>query len=291
MERRVKISNGTSSTISVPNGEDIIYKNGKPHGYSAGLDSSLFVDDAGRLVERLSDGLLVVYGANGVPVALKPEHCREIAVAELGISIARDSQGAISSITSASDGTMSVARTSASSFNITWTDATNGYVKSFMFSQPSADVFELNEFVNPSMNTTYRWEYSEEERGWTFVKDYGKADARTESRTAVWNDEARTWTKTQVWYDSNGAPGETETKVYTANGHYPKLSCIERGGEIIYQAAPGATGRAGITTNETGLATENIHDRYGRRVKSSQIVKGGLVETEIISYKPRFTLR
>ena len=286
MERRVKVSNGASSTISVPNGEEIVYKNGKPHGYSAGLDSSLSVDAAGRLVERLSDGLLVVYGANGVPVALKPEHCREIAVAELGISVARDSQGAISSIESASDGTMSVARTSLSSFNVTWTDATNGYVKTFMFSQPSSNIFELNEFVNPSMNTTYRWEYSEEARGWTFVNDYGKADARTESRTAVWNDEARTWTKTHVWYDSDGTPGETETKVYTANGHYPKLSRIERGDATVYQAAHGATGRAGTTTNETGLATENVHDRYGRRVKSSQIVKGGLVETETTSYKP-----
>jgi len=286
MERRVKVSDGASSTIAVPDGEEIVYKNGRPHGYSAGLDSSLSVDAAGRLVERLPGGLLVVYGANGVPVALKPEHCREIAVAELGISVARDSQGAISSIESASDGTMSVARTSSSSFNVTWTDATNGYVKTFMFSQPSSNIFELNEFVNSSMNTTYRWEYSEEENGWTFVNDYGKADAKTEKCTAVWDPESLTWTKTHTWFNADNTPGETETKIYTANGHYPKLSRIERGGATVYQAVYGATGRAGAMTNETGLATENIHDRYGRRVKSSQIVKGGLAETETISYKP-----
>ena len=279
MERRVEKRSGLDATIRTPSGEAVAYSGGKPCLWSSGLDCGVSTNSSGLLVEQLPDRTLVTYGADGVPVSLKPEFCREIPVSELGISVSRDASGAISQIQSVSGGTLSVS-SAQDSFTVTWSSPSGAPVKSFAFSFDPQGSFTLTEHGN--RDYVSRWEHAG--GAWTFIKAPGAADELRESCQTRWNGSERSWTRIRTHFRADGSAESTETNVYDTAGHVPRLVLKTANGQTTYSSVASPAGRISAETNETGLAVRRIHDRYGRLAASRRTVKGGMEELTLLSY-------
>ena len=295
MERRLERISALSATVRVPSGEAVVYCGGEPCLWSAGLDCSLSTNASGQIVEMLPGRLLVTYGADGVPVSLTPENCREIPVSELGIAVVRDASGAISQIQSASDGTLSVS-SSQDSFTVSWNAPSLAPVKSFDFAFDPQGSFTLTEHGNRDFVS--RWEC--DAGAWTFTKAPGTDDERKETCETRWDPAERVWTRIRTYFRPDGSAESVETNVYDTAGHLPRLVSRSVNGETVYGSSALSTGRISAETNETGLASTYVYDKHGRQAARRRTVQGGMEEILLTTYpqtaglpdrRPRSTIR
>ena len=283
MMRRVVYRKDRDAVISDGCGGAVEYQKGYAVNYSAGLDAQIYLDDATNLVEVLPFRLRIVYGDEGDPIAFIPENGGYLPISEFGITVVRDASGAIGSITSDTDGTISVASTGDNAWRATWTSPSGAFVKRFDFSGNGSDVLNLTEYRNEDYSFNYRWTYDYGESDWIFEKGVGTEAAIRESKTTEWDEDSGSWI---VTHRSENAAGETlssETSIVAEEAGTLKTTSVVKAGKSLYSAELDG-GFVSAEVSSLGGRTEYSRDRFGRVTRSVEYSNCGVTTADYREY-------
>ena len=284
VERRVLFRRGILAVVADGAGSLTEYRNGFPYGRSRGLENQVWENGEGEFVEMLPGRLQVVYGGDGVPVALIPEFGGRIPVSALGISVVRGPDGAISRVTSAADGTMSVTAVSPTSWRVDWTSPAGDPVKSFVFGGDGVGAFTLHETRGGGFEFDYSWTYDAAAQDFVFVRGAGSPAALRESRRIAFISSARAWSVVRRREDHAGNVLSSEESVLDENGHRARTTLVTCAGHVLRASAVDARGFVVSETSSLGATTTYARDGYGRVVAATNVVADSLVEVTEYAY-------
>ncbi len=292
MMRRLHYQRNLDAVVLDGLGEATEYRRGFPSGVSAGVGGQFFRDSNGRFVEELPDGLRVIYGDTGAVVALQPRNGEPVAVADLGITVARNADGDITAITSVTDGVMTAVTLNPQSsspacpcWRLVWTSPVGAAVKRFDFGGSfAAGSFTLHEYRSERYQFDYRWDYDAALQDFVFEKGAGTTDALREEKTLAYNPVHKVWTSIRSRRDTDGNVISATSSVLDRNRH--TLHATERrdvvSGKLLYAAVVSSAGWVALETNALGRITEYVRDQYGRVTRETIVAEG--VPTEVREY-------
>ena len=283
MMRRVVYRRNRDAVITDGCGGAVEYRNGYAVNCSTGLDAQIYIDDATNLVEVLPSRLRMVYGEDGAPIAFIPENGGYLPISEFGVTVTRDASGAISSITSDTDGAIVVSATGANAWRATWTSPSGAFVKRFDFSGNGSDVLNLTEYRNEDYSFNYRWTYDSGEADWVFEKGVGTDAAVRESKTTEWDDDSASWIVTRRSENAAGGTLSSETSVVAEEAGTLKTTSVVKEGKSLYSAELDG-GFVSAEVSSLGSRTEYSRDRFGRMTRSVEYSNCGVATAEYREY-------
>ncbi len=277
MMRKILWHNGYDALIDDGLGTVVEYKDGKPVNDSAGLDSILYHDGT-NYIERLASGLEVIYSQKQVAY-LKQEYGKRIPISELGITVSRDANGAISSIASVADGMMQVENLGNNSWKIEWHSPAGRFVKSFTFGGNGTDFVTLRERRDDTFNFDYSWRYDPSIQDWIYTRGVGR-EALVETKEMSFDAANREWNVVRKKKDANGSVLSQTSSILNLNGAAAITTSRSEGSKNTYFATRDINGFISSETNSRGAATHYTRDRYGRVLtKVEQYADTNVMET------------
>lgn len=285
MMREIVWHNGYDAIIKDGLGEMIEYKDGKPANFSGGLDSYLYHDGT-NYIERLSEGIEVIYIQNKVAY-LKRDYGARIPVSELGITITRDSNNAISRIHSVADGTMIATNITDRSWLMDWI-ATDGEtpIKRFTFTCENSGDVALEEWRDETFNFTYRWVFDSEVNDWRYEKGVGS------ERLGI--TKSRTYDATEKRWNIVEQAVDAQTNIVTSSSSVldmkrnaaMTIGVYDSSSNSLYSVTRDGRGFVQTETNEKGGTTTYSRDDFGRIISKIEPYADTHTKTTIYSYAP-----
>lgn len=262
MMRELVFAAGYDALVRDPLGNIVEYKDGVPANSSGGLTTQ-FYHDGTNYIERLSRNLEVIY-SQGRVAYLRGEQGKRIPVDDLGISVARSSDGAIASITSVADGTMVVSSTGLNAWSILWTSPSGRSVKTFAFSGNGSDVFRLHEVRDNTFTFDYRWTYDNDLNDWRFEQGRGEEVLKRSSKSITYNSVAQSWEVSLSQEDALGNSISCTQSTIDVSSGTPRTTSRMDGDDSLYSATRDTNGYLATETNDKGETTAYTRDRFGR---------------------------
>ena len=269
--------NPQTRVVTLPDGDVISYGvNGKPCGTKIASDSRLIKNADGTFCERFADRSCVEYGEDGHVVALISPQGVRAERDELGITVERGSDGAITRISSVADGVMEVEEVT-NGFTVTRKEHDGTIVKVFTFTWDAThEWFALNDGGYP-----LRWEWVEENNDWMLIRGSG-VEAIAETRTVTTDIENQCYNITKT-YSKGGIVASEETEVIDAMDGNTVVGRTS-GGRNTFSATRvtegNGVGKIASTTDALGTETSYTYDEFGRVLTQTTVGE----TTNVITY-------
>ena len=279
MMRRIAWCDGYDAVIEDGTGRLFEYLDGRPANLSAGLGTWLYHDGT-NYIERLSEQLEVVYSGSRVS-HLRGEYGGRIAVSDLGITVTRNSDGAITNIASVADGVISATPVAdGESWSIAWHSPTGALFKTFTFSKIATNVCRLVEARTGGRSFAYEWTYDAGAGDWTLARDADGSSPVTESRESRYDGGLDRY----IVESASGGAVTRETIDYSRGAAMVTERIVD--GATVYSAIRGDDGFIASETDERGRTVAYARDAFGRVTVRTEPYAGGLAMETRCRYAP-----